>query len=128
MRILAIGAVAIVVGVATPALAMDIDTGQWRFTNVSQTPMGPQESTETTCIDDGTMTPEKFMEDMDGCTLTDSASTSNAMSWSFSCPTGMSGQGEMQSTGSSVTGTMTATMQSMTMTQTWKGERVGDCP
>lgn len=122
--------------IAAPA-GMSIEPGSWEFTVSSTNPMSPQPrvSNETSCITDDTLTPDIFMSETKGCTLSDSTVTKDSMTWKMSCPgpqASMEGEGKFTSTGSSATGEITMKMgmpgmAPMIMTSNWVGKRVGDC-
>ncbi len=116
---------------------MKIQPGSWQFTSTSTTPMSPtpRVSTETACITEDSMSPERFARDIDGCTVGGIETSATSMKWTMSCPgpqASMKGLGEVHSRGDRVDGKIVMEMSmpgmpSMTMTNTWKGTRVGDC-
>jgi len=129
---------AAIVTFATQAIAggMKVEPGKWEFRSTSVTPMAtsPQLEVTTECIKDEEISPQNFMEDAQGCTLTDSEATDSTMKWKMSCPGPggeMTGEGEVQSTGGAIRGSMKMAMaingQSMDFKMEWEGKRIGPC-
>jgi len=127
---------------ATPvawAGGIPVEPGMWEMSSTMTMPMLPQPrvTTTTECIRES----EISMDDMgDGeidpnCQFDMAQLDGNTMKWSFDCPVegGTShGEWEATSSGNSVTGNGLVTMsfqgQTMEMTMSWEGKRVGDCP
>jgi len=127
-------------GTATPAHAagMSVEPGKWEFKIrfTMPAPMGgaPRERVETHCVEEAEISPEKFMEESQECTLSDVKSDATSMSWTVTCPNPsgtMTGKARYQSTGTTVNGTMTMGMavngQNFEMTHAWDGKRLGPC-
>lgn len=122
----------------TPALAggMKVSPGKWEFRSSAQQPMGGGSKTEVTTqsVSNSEMTPERFMRDAKGCTVTDTETTGAMMRWKMSCAgTGgqSTGDAEFTSTGTAIRGAMNMMMQfggqQMTFARTWEGKHVGPC-
>lgn len=123
---------------ATPALAagMKVSPGKWEFRSSSQPPMGGGAKTEVTtqCVADAEMTPERFMREAKGCTVTDTETSESRMRWRMHCAgTGglSTGDAEFTSTGTTIRGMMNMMMkfggQQMSFARTWEGKHVGPC-
>lgn len=135
-------ALALLASVATSAMAdgIPVQPGLWSITTTMNMPMMPtpqtrtvQECMEEDVIDMGDMA----SEDMDpNCTFGLNQVDGNTMDWSIDCP--VEGGGTMHakwtatSGGDTVDGTGRMTMniqgQTMEMTMSWAGERIGSCP
>ena len=129
----------ILVAPATRADGIPVEPGLWEMTSTVTMPMLPQPrvTTTTECMKES----EISMDDMgDGemdpnCKFEMAQIDGNTMKWSFDCPVegGTShGEWEATSSGDSVTGkglmTMSFQGQTMEMTMSWEGRRIGDCP
>ena len=128
--------------ITTPAAwaeGIPVEPGLWEMSSTMTMPMLPQPrvSTTTECIRES----ELSMDDMgDGemspdCTFEMAQIDGNTAKWSFDCPVeGGTSHGEWEATsnGDSVTGKGLVTMsfqgQTMEMTMSWEGKRIGDCP
>ena len=126
---------------ATPAAWADgipVEPGMWEMSSTMNMPMLPQPrvTTTTECIRES----EISMDDMGSgemdpnCQFEMAQIDGNTMKWSFDCPVegGTShGEWEATSSGDSVTGkgliTMSFQGQTMEMTMSWEGKRIGDC-
>jgi len=115
-----------------------VEPGLWETTttiNMSMLPQ-PQVQTTTQCMEDSEMNMDDVgTEGMDSeCEFQMDQVDGNTMKWSVDCPVeGGSSHGEWVATseGESVTGNGTLTVaiqgQSMEMTMSWLGKRIGDC-
>ncbi len=123
---------------ATQATAggMKVEPGAWEFQSTSTTPMAatPQSEITRECVKEDEISPEIFMEDASGCTLTDSKSNASMMKWKMTCPNPggeMTGEAEFSSTGETIRGSMKMAMtingQPMNFEMEWKGRRIGPC-
>ena len=128
--------------VTTPAAwaeGIPVEPGMWEMSSTMTMPMLPQPrvTTTTECIKES----EISMDDMgDGemdpnCEFETAQVNGNTMKRSFDSPVegGTShGEWEATSSGDSVSGKGLVTMsfqgQTMEMTMSWEGKRVGDCP
>lgn len=115
---------------------MKVLPGEWEFRSSSQQSMGDGAKTEVTtqCVADAEMTPERFMRDAKGCTVTDTETSESRMRWQMHCAgTGgqSTGDAEFVSTGTTIRGTMHMMMkfggQQMSFARTWEGKHVGLC-
>jgi hypothetical protein len=126
-------------GATIPALAtaggMKIEPGKWRFTATTDMPMSPPPKTLVECVTETEVDPDRFMAEVDACTVSDIEMDDTAMSWKLTC-TGdrgstMTGDAVYVTTGTTVSGVMTMKMrvdgQVMTMTSRTDGKRIGDC-
>ena len=116
-----------------------VEPGLWQMTTTVNLPIMPQPkvSTTTECMKDA----EFDMDDVasDGsdndCEFKMGEVDGSTMKWTVDCPVeGGSSHGEWVATssGDSVTGngkmTMTFQGQTMEMTMSWEGKRIGECP
>lgn len=123
--------------VALPSFAdgMKVQPGKWRIETTVVAPMNPpQVQTSNECLSDSEFTPQFFVEKAKGCTVSDSSYTDTDMKWNMSCliqGIPAQGKGQIQSTGTALTGDMDVTMgngaQTVSMTTSWKGTHLGDC-
>ena len=121
----------------TFAEGLKIKPGKWEF--ISTTTMvgmgAPRQHTNTECLKDAELRPEKMMKDMNqGCQLSDTKTSSSNASWKVTCDNQggqMVGEGQVASKGDTLTGGMDMSMsvngQSMNMKIDWVGKHVGDC-
>ena len=135
-RTLGIALLAICALAAAEQQPFAIEEGHWKIESKAVGPDGtPQNSVDDDCIEDGEMTPEKFMEGMQRCTLSDVVSSAKKMSWTMICEPGgdakMTGTAEFTSSGDSFQGHMTTKFnfmgQEMTGSVQWTGTRTGPC-
>jgi hypothetical protein len=116
-----------------------VEPGLWEMTSTMTMPMlqEPRVTAVTECMQKS----EISMDDMGGdgmdpnCSFDMNQVDGNTMKWSFDCPVegGTShGEWEAVSEGDSVSGkgliTMSFQGQTMEMTMSWAGRRIGDCP
>jgi hypothetical protein len=117
---------------------MHITPGTWEFhsTTTPLLPGPPREQVTERCIETATMNPEMLMKGMgSGCTLTDSGSNADSMSWSISCATdaGSSvGKGRIEKTSDdALAGGMTMSIsmngQENSFDMQWTGTYLGPC-
>lgn len=121
------------------AEGIPVEPGLWKMTSTVNMPMLPQPrvTTVTECMEKSEITMDEVGgEGMDpNCTLDMTQVDGNTMKWSVDCPMeGGTSHGEWQATsgGDTVTGEGSLTMsmqgQTMEMTMTWEGRRIGECP
>jgi hypothetical protein len=134
-------AIAILAAFAAPVLAdgIPVEPGLWSITTTVNMPMlpAPQTVTVEECMTDEIMDMEDMStDDLDSeCDYALDTLDGNTMAWSIDCPVEGGGQmhAEWQATSSGDTvdgeGKMTMTMQGQTMdmTMSWTGKRVGPC-
>ena len=121
------------------AEGIPVEPGLWKMTSTVTMPMMPQPrvTTVTECMDKSEIT----MDEVGGegmnpdCTFDMSQVDGNTMKWSVDCPVeGGTSRGQWQATseGDTVAGegllTMSFQGQTMEMTMTWEGQRIGECP
>jgi hypothetical protein len=115
-----------------------VEPGLWETTTTINVPMMPQPQVQTTtqCMEKSEMNMDDVgTEGMDrACEFQMDQVDGNTMKWSVDCPVeGGTSHGEWVATseGASVTGNGTLTIafqgQSMEMTMSWLGKRIGDC-
>lgn len=127
--------------ISFPALAegISVEPGLWKMTSTVTMPMLPQPrvTTVTECMDKSEITMDEIGgEGLDpNCTFDMAQVDGNTMKWSVDCPVeGGTSHGEWQATsgGDTVTGEGSLTMsfqgQTMEMTMSWEGQRIGACP
>lgn len=116
--------------------ALQIEPGKWELTTTATNPMSPQPQTQVLfqCMTDAEMSPDGFMDDAEGCTMTNVVSTDDTMKWDMLCDMDggqATGQAEFTSTGKTANGRMQITMefngQQMQFQRTWDGQHVGPC-
>ena len=125
---------------AFPALAegIPVEPGLWKMTSTVNMPMMPQPrvTTVTECMEKSEITMDEVGgEGMDpNCTFDMAQVDGNTMKWSVDCPVeGGTSHGEWQATsgGDTVKGegmlTMSFQGQTMEMTMSWEGQRIGEC-
>lgn len=123
---------------SAPAFAggMKVDPGKWEIHSIARMSMmpTPRESTSTQCVRESEMKPGEFLDDADGCRVSDVVAEKTRMAWKLVCESGggrMDGNAEFHSTGSTMKGRMTLNMKhggmDMTMVRIFDGRRVGDC-
>lgn len=121
-----------------PALAIDIEPGQWDMTYSVAMPMlpEPQETKVSECIDKSELTPADLNQSENPCEFTNVENDANRISWSMTCPSEMGnaeGHWSFESGGDSMSGDGEMTLESpgtgqvVTMTMTMNGRRMGDC-
>ena len=126
---------------SSPLLAdgIPVEPGLWKITSTVTMPMLPQPrvTTVTECMEKSEITMDEVGgEGMDpNCTFDMAQVDGNTMKWSVDCPVeGGTTHGEWQATssGDTVKGEGTLNMsfqgQTMDMTMSWAGERIGECP
>lgn len=126
----------LLLAVSGGASAFEIKKGKWQVETEMRNPMSPQPkfSTSTECITEESFDPSQAMMQDGQCTVTDKQDSSDSVTWKFTCGgSGMpesSGKGKFSTSGNSANGEMQMTMvlngQTMTMTNSWKGQYLGD--
>ena len=125
-----------------PAVLADgipVEPGLWEMSSTMNMPMLPQPrvTTVTECMTESEISMDDMSgEGMDpGCTFDMSQVDGSTMKWSFDCPVeGGTSHGEWEaiSGGDTVSGkgliTVSFQGQTMDMTMSWEGKRIGDCP
>lgn len=122
--------------VSGSALAIDIMTGKWQVETEMRNPMSPQPqfNTSTECITEGSFDPAQAMMQGGQCTITDKQDMANSVSWKFQCGGNdmpvSTGTGKFVTRGKAASGEMQMSMvfngQTMTITNSWKGQHLGD--
>jgi len=130
----------VLISTATAALAdgIAVEPGMWEMNSTMNMPMlsQPRVTTTTECIEKS----EISFDDMGGeemdpnCKFQTAQVDASTMKWSFDCPVeGGTSHGEWEATsgGDTVTGeglmTVSFQGQTMEMTMSWEGKRVGAC-
>jgi hypothetical protein len=127
------------ISISAHADGIPVEPGLWKMTSTVNMPMLPQPrvTTVTECMEKSEITMDEVGgEGMDpNCTFDMAQVDGNTMKWSVDCPVeGGTSHGEWQATsgGDTVTGEGSLTMsfqgQTMEMTMTWEGQRIGACP
>ncbi|MCG5514530.1 MULTISPECIES: DUF3617 family protein [unclassified Ectothiorhodospira] len=132
-------AMVLLVPLAAQADELDLQPGQWEFTNVTgvegDTPFPEQTHTSTECItaEDVARGPD-FLQVEDNCEVTNMDMTSTTMTYDMVCTEeGMEVdmRAELQFMGDRLEGQMTANLESpmgpLVMRTEITGERIGDC-
>jgi len=118
------------------AEGMNIKYGLWETKSIVTMPFGSgtQEHISQDCITENITKPEQFMQNAQGCEVLNKNVDSDTMRWTVSCNNAdieMIGEGNLQSTETTLTGSMkiTATVndQEMVMNTSWEGRYIGDC-
>ena len=68
------------------AEAMQVTPGLWETKSYISSPGGEHENVTQECIELSEISPEKMMDNTEGCEVTDSSSDSNSMQWSIGVP------------------------------------------
>ena len=121
------------------AEGIPVEPGLWSVTTTVTMPMlpAPQTNTMEECFTEEMIDMDDMStEDMDpDCAFNQARVDGNTMEWTIDCPVeGGTMQAEWSATseGDSVEGSGTMTMnmagQTMNMSMTWAGKRIGDCP
>lgn len=121
------------------AEGIPVEPGLWKMTSTVNMPMLPQPrvTTVTECMEKSEITMDEVGgEGMDpNCTFEMEQIDGNTMKWTVDCPVdGGTSYGQWQATsgGDTVSGegllTMSFQGQTMEMTMTWEGQRIGECP
>ncbi len=124
---------------ATPVLAegLSITPGLWRITSTTTNMMGPPKTeTEDQCMQQETFDPvAELQDDSQTCTVLNQNLSGNTLTFEMSCsgPGGpeATGTGRYTIDGNNGDGEMSYSMsfggQTMTMSNSWTAERIGDC-
>ena len=134
----AIAALCASVALSAAADTPNIEPGEWENTSTvtftSEFPIPDQSDTSTSCITEEDINNGDFMEDMEGCTITERDMRSDGMDYSMECDSGgmaMTMTATMEFNGDTMEGTVEGDMESpmgpMEMTVTLDGRRIGDC-
>jgi len=140
MRISRIAAVALALAPAVwahAALAKEgptMNLGKWQVTNVSKNTMTPQEKVTTTteCVKEDKNPLEAIMEG-GKCKVTKQETKGRTVTWEMECGDQYTakGSGSFTADGDSGDGTLEMNMNlkgiKVTVTNTWKGKRIGEC-
>ncbi len=122
--------------VFNPAIAsgMQVNPGLWETRSQVTSPGGTQENISQDCIEDSEISPEKMMDENQGCEVTDSSVDSSSMQWSIACSNegiSMTGSGHAESSGDTIVGGMAIKAnfggQEFSMNTKWEGKRIGAC-
>ena len=136
-KILAITALALL-SAPLAADGIPVEPGLWSITSTVNMPMMPAPQTVSVeeCFDDEVMNMDDIVvEDVDpDCAFEMGEVDGNTMNWTIDCPIEggtMHAEWEATSSGDSVDGSgvmkMNVMGQSMEVTMTWTGNRVGEC-
>jgi len=113
---------------------MKVTPGLWETKSQVTSPGGTHENVSQDCIQESEISPEKMMDENSGCQVTDSNSDASSMQWSIRCENegvAMTGEGQAQSSGNSITGGMSIKAnfngQDFVMDTKWEGKRIGEC-
>ena len=118
------------------AEGMSIKHGLWETKSTVTTPFagGAQEHVSQDCITEDITTPEQLMQNAQNCEILDKEIGSDSMSWTVRCTNAdieMLGQGNIQSTETTLNGSMNITAsvngQEVEMSTSWEGRYVGEC-
>ena len=118
------------------AEGMIIKPGLWETKSIVTLPFegGTQEHTSQDCMQEHDITPQKLMEETQGCTILESNVDRDSMQWKISCNSGgveMLGEGNAESAKTTINGGMiikaSLNGQEITMTTNWQGKLIGDC-
>ena len=131
--------VLVLISISALAEGIPVEPGLWKMISTVNMPMLPQPrvTTVTECMEKSEITMDEVGgEGMDpNCTFDMAQVDGNTMKWSVDCPVeGGTSHGEWQATsgGDTVTGEGSLTMsfqgQTMEMTMTLEGQRIGACP
>lgn len=125
----------------SPVLAdgIPVEPGLWSVTTTVNMPMlpSPQTTTLEECFTEDMIDMDDMAtEDLDpNCTFFQGQVDGSTMEWTIDCPLEggtMQAEWSATSSGDSVEGTGNMTMnmagQTMNMTMSWTGERIGECP
>jgi len=113
-----------------------VEPGKWEIRIESKSSLQPQPQvrTLTECVTENEFDPDKLMEGVEGCSVSDVTSSADRLQWKLRCALGggeMTGEADYRSQGDTVEGAMHIAMQaggmSMTMDHAYTGKRVGDC-
>ena len=113
---------------------MKVEPGLWEIKSQVTSPGGIHDNVSQECIQESVISPEHMMDNNSGCEVTDSNADTKSMRWSIRCENegvAMTGKGNAQSSGSSITGEMEIKAnfngQEFTMNTNWEGARIGKC-
>ncbi len=113
---------------------MQVSPGLWETKSQVTSPGGTQENISQDCIEESEISPEKMMDENQGCEVTESSSDANSMQWSIACSNegvNMTGSGHAKSSGNTIMGGMDIKAnfggQEFSMNTKWEGKRIGDC-
>lgn len=116
----------------------NIEPGEWENTSTitftSEMPIPDQSDTTTSCITEEDINSGDFMQEMEGCTVTERDLRADGMDYAMECNNGgmaMTMTAHMEFNGDSMEGTVKGEMESpmgpMEMNVTMSGRRLGDC-
>jgi len=125
---------------AVSAETPNIEPGNWEYTSrvsfQSQFPIPEQSDTSTNCVTEEDINKgDAFMQEMDGCTITNRDVRSDGVDYSMNCDSGdgtsMTMDASIEFNGDTMEGTISGEMQSpmgpMQMNVAMTGRRIGDC-
>ncbi|MBN2107543.1 MAG: DUF3617 family protein [Deltaproteobacteria bacterium] len=123
---------------SAPGLAAaepNMQEGQWEITTTVDMPGMPAAMPamkHTQCITKNDLVPRSQTQQQNQeCTVTDTKTSGNTVTWAMKCKTGgsdMTGKGSITYSGDTFDGTFNMNMQGgMKMTQKMKGRRLGAC-
>ena len=121
----------------SPALAQEMEPGEWQFTTTMTSPMMPQPQVmnHSRCVTKEDSDPSKWADKQQAksdCKVTPSKKSGGTYTWEVSCPSsGMKGTGTARVTGSTVESEMRMTGdmggQKFEMHNKTTGKRLGAC-
>jgi hypothetical protein len=125
----------ILFAMCAPALAQEMEPGQWEFTTAMSMPGMPQPQTMTNarCITKEDSDPSRWADKRQGdCKVSPSKKSGSTYTWEVSCPSsGMRGTGTARVTRSTVDSELRITGDGggkpFEMVTTTKGKRLGAC-
>lgn len=136
---IAVAALSASLALSAAAETPNIEPGEWENTStitfISEMPIPDQSDTSTNCITAEDINSGDFMQDMEGCTVTERDLRADGMNYAMECNNGgmaMTMTADMQFNGDTMEGTVKGEMESpmgpMQMNVTMSGRRLGDCP
>jgi hypothetical protein len=136
---IAVAALSASLALSAAAETPNIEPGEWENTSTitftSEMPIPDQSDTSTNCITAEDINSGDFMQDMEGCTVTERDLRADGMDYAMECNNGgmaMTMTANMQFNGDTMEGTVKGEMESpmgpMEMNVTMSGRRLGDCP
>lgn len=123
------------VALATDA-GMKAKVGKWKLDATSTNPMTGRSETHssTDCLRDGDVSPEKFMDQTQQCSVSDVKTTDSSMDWRINCAFeggSMTGVGHFESAGDTSSGHVKARVdaggQTMNFEHRYVGTWLGPC-
>ena len=127
----------LLIGLCSPALAQQMEPGEWQFTTTMSSPMMPQPQVmnHSRCVTKEDSDPSKWADKQQAksdCKVSPSKQSGGTYSWTVSCPSsGMQGTGTARVTSSTVESEMRMSGdmggQKFEMLNKTTGKRIGAC-